>query len=323
MADYNLGSVTNIIDVAKMHNGKDILPIVELLHKKNGLFRTAHMEEANELTSHVYTKEVALPGGTFRGVNQGTTAGNYQVGQEVEALGRLEGRSEIDEYLLDLQRDPMTFRLNHDMGHLEGYTQDVVSAFLYADPADNINKPRGMAIRLNDLSQANVHNGGASSNCTSILLAQWGPKKLSMLYPSGRGAEVIKQEDMKRIFIVTNATTGEGLFKWVTRFYSNFGFCLYDDRAVQRIANLGTNGVNEVDLDMLFWAMDSLPDPDDTTGACIYANRMGKYQIEKALRNRPNLVSYTVDQYGRQVTNIRGIPLVMLEGISTTEAAVA
>lgn len=322
MATYDLGSVTTILDVAKMYNAKSLLPIAEVLHKKNGLFRTAHLEEANQITSHVMTKEKGLPSGTWRSVNEGTVPGNYITEQVVEALSRIEGRSEMDEYLIDIVPDPKEFRRKHDLGHMEGYTQSVILAVLYGDPASDMNKPRGLQVRYNSKSLSNVHSAGASGG-TSLYICQWGPGKLGILYPRNAGGEVIKKEDMGRHFVVTNTTTGAGLFKYITRFYSILGIAVYDDRAVQRIGDIGVNGANEVDIDQLFWALDNLPDPEDMSGTVIYCNRLTKYQIEKAVRNRPNMITMDKDQYGQPMTRIRGIPLILLEGISNSETALA
>ena len=322
MATYDLAAVTTILDVAKMTNGKDLLEVAQVLHKKNGLFRTAHMEEANQITGHVLTKEVKLPSGTWRGVNQGTVAGNYQTEQVTEAIGRVEGRSEMDEYLIDITPDPLEFRRKHDLGHMEGYMQDVVNAFLYGTPTTNINQPRGIQPRRATTAGGNVQSAGASGG-TSLYICQWGPQKLSMIYPRGKAGEIVKEEDMGRHLVITDTTTGAALFKFITRFYSMFGIAVYDDRAIQRIANIGTAAANNVDLDQLLWALDSLPDPEDMSGAVIYCNRVTRFQIEKALRNRPNIITQSVDQYGRQVTGIRGVPLVMMEGISTSETTVS
>jgi len=323
MATYDLYSVTTILDIAKMYNAKQLLPVAEVLHKKNGLFRTAHMEEANQIASHVMTKEKALPSGTWRAINQGVKAGNYITEQVVEYLSRIEGRSEMDEYMLDIVPNPQEFRLKYDLGHLEGYTQSVVNAVLYGDPADNANQPKGLATRYNALG-SNVHNNGASSgSVTSVWIIQWGPGKAGLLYPKGGATEVVKREDMGRTFVITDASTGEGLFKYITRFYSILGIAIYDDRAVQRIANIGTGATDNIDLDLLFYAMDQLPDPEDISGAYLYVNRTTKYQIEAAVRNRPNVVTLDKDNYGNIVTRIRGIPLVMLEGITNTESVIS
>lgn len=322
MATYDLGSITTILDVAKMHNAKQLLPVAQVLHKKNGLFRTAHMEEANQITAHVLTKEKGLPSGSWRSVNEGIAPGNYLTEQVVEALSRIEGRSEMDEYLIDIVPDAKEFRRKHDLGHLEGYTQNVVTAFLYGDPSTDMNKPRGVQLRYNSKALDNVHTAGSTGG-TSLYICQWGPGKMSMLYPRNSGGEVIKQEDMGRHFVVTNTSTMAGLFKYITRFYSIFGIAVYDDRAVQRIGDIGTAGANEVDLDQLFWALDSLPDPEDMSGAVIYCNRLTKHQIEKAVRNRPNVVTMDKDQYGQTMMRIRGVPLILLEGISTSESALA
>jgi hypothetical protein len=327
MAVLTTNTVATLLDLAKMHNQKQLLDIAQVLDKKNGLFRTASWTEANQLASHVFTREVALPSGNWRGVNEGIAADSAQNEQDVEALGRVEGRNEIDEYLLDIEPKPKEFRYKKDMQNMRGYIQAVCDAFLYGNPATTIGKPRGLATRFATLSPTpdNVQTAGsaAAAAVTSVWICQWGPGRMSLLYPREKMADLVKMEDMGRTYVITDTTNNKGLFKYITRFYSVFGILVEDKRSTQRICNVGTTGANEVDIDQVLWALDSLPDPEDTSGAVIYVNRLTRFQISKALRNRPNLYSTTVDEYGRQVDRLRGVPLVLLENIKLTETVVA
>jgi hypothetical protein len=327
MAVLTINTVNTLLDLAKLHNQRQLLDIAEVLEKKNGLFKTAHWEEANQLSSHVFTKEIALASGTWRQANEGIAASASQNGQQVENMGRVEGRNEIDEYLMDIEPKPKEFRYKKDMQNLRGYTQDAVDAFLYGNPAVTVGKPRGIQVRYNTLTITpdNVQTAGsaAAGVVTSVYVCQWGPGRLALIYPREKLSELVKMEDMGLRYVITDTTNNKGLFKYITRFYTIFGIVPYDDRAVQRICNVGTTGANEVDIDQLLWAFDSLPDPEDTSGSVCYVNRLTRFQITKALRNRPNLYSTSADEYGRQVERLRTVPMVLLENIKLTETVVA
>lgn len=325
MATHNLQSFHTIIDVAKTHNNKEQLDIAQILHKKNGLIRVASWEEANQLTTHVYSKEAFLPSGTWRAVNEGIAPSKPQVEQGIEHLSRIEDRSEIDEYLIDdIVPDPIGYRYKYDLMHMEGLGQSFVDAFLYADNNEDPKKPRGVVTRYNTLSLDNVHGQGASGgNHTSVWICQFGDMKMNLLYGRQAGNKIVNMEDMNKQFIITNTTTGEGLYKYVTKFNAITGVVIYDDRAVQRIANVGTDGSDELDIDNVIWALDSLPDPDDVSGTVIFCNRLTKYQLNKALRNRPNLITYDKDEYGNYIQSFKGARIITLEGIKNTEDEVS
>jgi len=325
MSTYDLASYHTILDVAKLHNNKELLDAAQVLHKKNGLMRVASWLEANQLTSHVYSKEMSLPSGTWRSENEGIAPTNAQFQQGVEPLSRIESRSEIDEYIIDdIVPNPNEYRYTYDMQHVEGLGQAIVDAFLYGDNIGDINKPKGIQPRYNSLALANVHDNGCddASAVTSIYVVQFGPGKANLLYGRDSGSKVIKREDKGKQFVVTDTTTGAGLYKYITNFHSVMGLCVEDDRAVQRIADIGTDGADELQLDLLIWALDSLPDPDDAAGTVIFCNRLTRYQIAKAVRDRPNMIFTSVDEYGQRVDSFLGAKIVLLEGIKNTETVI-
>lgn len=326
MATYDLAASHTLVDVAKLHNNKDQLVASQNMHKKNGIIRVLTWEEANQLTSHVYSKEVALPTGTWRSVNEGVTPEKPQFDQGTEPLSRIEGHSDVDEYIIDdIVPDPKQYRYQYDLRHMEGYLQSIVSELLYGNPGTNPNKPKGLQPRFNALALDNVHGGGCSDAgaTTSIYIVQFGPGKVNALYGRGRGAEIIRKEDMGKQFVVTNTSTGAGLYKYRTKWSSVMGLVVYDDRSVQRICNLGVDGADELDIEMFIWAMDCLADPEDIGGTAVICNRLGKNMIEKAFRNRPNMIFTTPDEYGKPMQTVNGARIVLTEGVKNTETVVA
>lgn len=326
MATVDMAADHTLLDVAKAHNNKQLLDCATLLHKKNGFVRVATWEEANQLTTHVYEKEVKLADGVWRSVNEGIVSENPQEEQDTEPLSRIDSRSEIDEYIIDdIVPNPKEYRYGKDMRQSEGLLQSIATAFLYGNPALDINKPTGLQVRFNATSLDNVHSAGGSDalEVTSIYIVQFGKHKCNLLYGRDKGDKILNMEDMGKELITTNTSTGARLYKYVTKFNMMAGMVIPDDRAVQRICNIGTDGADEVDPDMIRWALDSLPDPDDISQTYIFANRLGRYQIGKALRNRPNMITSDVNQYGQQIERLMGAQIVMLEAISNTEAVVS
>jgi hypothetical protein len=208
--------------------------------------------------------------------------------------------------------------------------QTLANAFLYYDPADNPNRIRGMATRYNALSLDNVHDGGAASSCTEIYVIQFGPDGVQLLYgrkpPASNESEwsgqVIHQKDMGIQYVITDTTNNKGIHKYQSLFWITAGMVIHDDRAVQRYANLGTDGSNEVNPDTLIWMIESLPDPS-AGNTYIFANRMGKHQIKKNVTNMSNVMWTDKDEYGMLRDYFYGVPIVLLETIPNTLAAVS
>ena len=325
MSTYDMAASSTLLDVAKSYNGKQLLECAEILDKKKGFMRVAKWIEANQITSHVYSKRVSLPTGTWRSVNEGTKAENPQREQDTEPLSRIDSRSEVDEYILDIEPNPKQRRYDEDMAHVEGLGQSIATAFYYGNAADDINKPTGVQVRFNDKSLANVHDNGCtdSASVTSLYIVQFGKKKCNLLYPREKGSNLIKWEDRGLERVDTDTSTGEALYKWVTKFSMMGGICIEDDRAIQRVCNIGTDGANEVDMELVIWALECLPDPEDMSDVYIFGNRLALHQIRKWLDNRPNIITSDKDSYGRQISRFGGAEIVLDEAIVNTEAVVS
>lgn len=324
MATYDMAASSTLLDIAKAYNNKQLLACAEVLDKKKGFLRVAKWKEANGITVHTYSKRVALTSGTWRGMNEGIAATNVQSQQNYEPLSYLEDRSEIDVMAGDIEPNFVQRRYREDMAHLEGLGQQLSTAFWYSNPATDVKTPTGIQPRFNKTGLANVHSNGCADalQTTSLYIVQFGEQKVNMLYPREKGASIVNMEDRGKERVITNTTTGAALYKWTTRFWASAGICIEDDRAVQRVCNIGTDGADEVDLDLVRWALDCLPDPEDMSNVYIFANRLGKYQIEKWMRNRPNIITYDKDSYGRPMTRVFGAELVLDEQIVNTEAVV-
>jgi hypothetical protein len=331
MATNDLSLAYNLLDIAKTHDNKLELAVATLLHKKNGVLRFSAWEQANQLTSHIFSKEVGLPVGTERAIGEGTTGEKAQNGQGVESLSYIESRSEIDIIMQRIKGAGFpAWRYARDMQHSEGLGQSMVNKLFYGTGLPG--KIRGLTTRYNVLaSYPNLKSAGgavASAN-TSLWVMQPGEGKFTLLYgeaakpgsPDSYSGGFINMQDMDVEFVVTNVSTGAGLHKYITLFDAFMGLCVYDDRAVQRLCNINTTtGAGEVDPDQVIWMIESLPDPEGEK--VIYVNRVGKYQLKKNVTNK-TLWSVEPDKYGVMRDAFYGVPIVLTESITNVEAVVS
>lgn len=331
MATLDLSTVYNLLDLAKSHANKLELDVATLLHKKNGVLRFSGWEQANQLTSHIFSKEVGLPSGTERAIGEGTVGEKPQNSQGVESLSYIESRSEIDIIMQRIKGSEFAgWRYRRDMQHSEGLGQSIVNKMFYGTGL--VGKMRGLTVRYNVLaSYANLKSAGGAVSAanTSLWVIQPGEGKFTLLYgmddkpgtPDEYSGGFIRMQDMGVEWVVTNVSTGAGLHKYITLFDAMMGMCVYDDRAVQRLCNINTTtGAGEVDPDQVVWMIESLPDPEGEK--VIYCNRIGKYQLKKNTANK-TLWSVEPDKYGVMRDAFYGVPIVLTESITNVEAVVS
>jgi len=331
MATLDLSSVYTIVDIAKTHTDKIQLQISTNLHRKNGVLRFTGWEQANQLTSHIYSKEVGLPDAAERAIGDGSTGSKAQVGQGTEALSYIESRSEQDIIMERIKGAGFNaYRYAMDMIHSEGLGQGMASRLFYGTGLPG--KLRGLNVRYSTLAQTeSVKNAGGAVSVanTSLWVLQPGFGKFNLLYgeaakPAGVGewsGGFIRMQDMGLEFVVTVAATGAGLHKYITLFDIFMGMVVYDGRAVQRLCNINTTtGAGEVDPDQVIWMIESLPDPEGER--YIFLNRQAKYQLKKNTVNKA-LLGMSPDKYGVMRDNFYNTPIVLTEALTNVEAVVS
>jgi hypothetical protein len=326
----DLSAVYTLLDIAKTHLNKVQLDVAQLLHKRNGILRFAGWEQANMLTSHVYSKEVGLPDAVERAIGEGSVAAKPQVGQGEESLSYIESRSEIDIIMQRIKGAGFAaWRYAMDLIHSEGLGQGMATRLFYGTGVPG--KIKGLNVRYGVTGCSNVKNAGgavATAN-TSLYVIQPGKYGMNLLYgeaanPGDAGDEYsggfIRMQDMGIEPIVTVVATGAMLHKYITLWDIFMGICVYDDRAVQRLCNINTTtGAGEVDPDQVKWMIESLPDPEGEK--YIFCNRMARYQLWKNLVNK-TLYTTQADKYGVMRDNFAGAFIVLTEALTNVEAVV-
>jgi hypothetical protein len=321
MGTVVVGAQFTMLELAKRTNNKDVLDIANVLAEKNEVLQDAAWVEANQKTTHVGTKVVSLPSGTWRGANQGVGSSTATTRQHSEPIGRLEDFSDIDEMILDLEgSNGKAVRGKEDELHLEGLGQTLSETINRGDKSDDPNSFNGLSQRYDSLSDANVLGaGGDGSDLTSLWIIEWGPKACHLIYP--RGSNIgISAEDKGKVRITPTSSTA--YYAYESQFVVQAGMFVVDDRCVQRIANIETSGSeNILDDDQIIEALNYMPTAGGSGNTVIYINRVLKTQFDILAKDKAN-VNYTSDNaFGMPVTRFRGVPVRMWESILNTEDA--
>ena len=156
----------------------NIAEIIEILNEENPFLTDAHIEEANDGTTHLYTKRKSLPTVGHRRVNEGAIKSQSDTEQLREQTTLFEVWTEIDEEILSQQGAQKDRFLNTEaVAKIEALAQNGAEQVVYGNPANDPQDITGFIPRYNSLALPNVYGiGGTGSDLASLLLVEWDPK---------------------------------------------------------------------------------------------------------------------------------------------------
>jgi hypothetical protein len=315
------------MELAKRSQDGNLIEIAEVLNTSKDLVQDATWLEANQLNSHVGTRRTRLPAGTFRQANQGVAGDASSTRQITEPIARLEGHSKIDEAILDIAPNKQLARSQEDLAYVEGMGQTLETKFFYGNIAQYENEIDGLGTR-SDYSSAtapNVISSGVTAgtgSTTSLWIVEWGPRMVHLVYPKGSQAG-LSTTDEGRVYVPDDVTSGNYLFKWITKFVIQFGIFINDPRYVQRIVDIATSGTANVlsDNDIIA-ALNKMPKAGGGPTARIYANRNLKTQFDILAKDKTNVNYYVENVFGEPMTIFRTVPIRLAEGLLNSETAI-
>jgi hypothetical protein len=320
--------------------------VVDLLSQSNAMMDDMLWVEGNQTSGHKTTIRTGLPQGTWRQLYQGVQPTKSTTAQITEACGNLEGYSELDKDLADLNGNTAEFRLSEEGGFYEGMTQQVQSAFLYANSLNTPAQIMGLAPRYNTIQTANaasannvIDMGGTGSTNCSMWVVGWGPNSVHGIFPKGKIAGLQMTdlgEDVKVLSDGSMYRVYRSHFKW------ECGLAVRDWRYVVRMCNIdvtlltGASAANLINgLVSAFHRFPTAPsstrittDPTKPSGVlgatrfAIYCNRQVAAALDRQAMNKTNLLLSIGEFDGKPVTMFRGVPIRVVDRLLTTEARI-
>lgn len=335
MAENNIGSIYTLVDLVRMMdpgNGR-LLYVADTLARKNPIVREVPILEANQILSHVGSRDAALPTVQKRAINDGVLKSAHKEVPVTAPMSLFETMSQIDEEVLRLAgANAEAVRQRKDRKFIEAMAQSVADEIFYGSIGDDKLGFNGFATLFNSLTtypngdatwKYNVVTAGGSSNPTSIYVVEWGEEKCHLIYPKGTqgGIEI---EDLGKQ-LVTGVTSNTQFVAYVTQFKWRCGLFVQDERCVQRIANIESSGSSNIfDDDQLITALNYLPDMGENPNTRIYVNRAIRTQMDIRVKDKNN-VNYreVADAFGKPVLYFRGVPVQICDGIKNSESVVS
>jgi len=314
-----------LVELAKRTKDGQIQAIAEVLNQVNSMLDDAIWLPANGQTSHVTTKRIALPQGSWRKLNQGVSREASRTAQVTETIGMLEAFSQADEALVDIADNPMEFRWTEDVAFVEGLSQTLATAIIYSSTVAAPEKFNGFSARFANLTTANTsvtHNvhgcSGTGSALSSCWIVQWGTDKVHMVYPKNSPSVGISAKDDGVLTVYDGSNNPFKVYQ--THFKVYAGLVVRDDRCVQRVCNISaTRSTGAWSDDKMINAIRQMP--LSGSGAVIYANRDTLSAMDKDAKDKTNVMYGAPDAWGRPTMYFRGFPVKQVDSLVQTESA--
>ena len=322
MSELAVRGQLTLVELAKRTNNKELLTIAEVLNEDNELLQDAVWVEANDITSHVYTRRTSLPTGSWRKINEGVTEESSSTNQVREPIGILEAFSKVDCVLVDNAPNPQQFRSSEDMSFVEGLGQNLVEKYFYGNLATDPEQINGLSIRAayNATTDANVWDaGGTGGDTTSVWIIQHGANRVHMVYPRGSKSMGITRTDLGKQ--IAYDTSYNPFMAYWSNFVANIGIVIRDDRNIQRIVNIEDGGTTNIfDEDLLIKALNHMPARG--AGAVIYMNETIMSQMDIRAKDKTNVNWQPGEAFGAPVTLFKGHPVKKVDQLVITETAI-
>lgn len=292
--------------------------IAEVIDEFNDFDADIPWMEANDKTSHLFTKRVSYGTPSIRRFNQGVTPSKTTTGQDREVIMMTEDWSEIDRKLADVGGNPEGYRYQEDIGFAESFSQAVPGYYFYGTGQSE--EILGLANRMNDLDLSNTFDaGGTGSQLSSIYLVDWGMDVFG-IYPTGSVAG-LDWED-KGIETKESSTTLMEVYR--SRWCWDFGLVVRDTRKIARVANIDVSSPSAASPDaidnVIIHALNKMPRGMRGSGVTMYCNSDVMTILDILVKDKTNMNYDWSDKFGRPVRAFRDmIPIRQVDQILSTE----
>lgn len=307
-----------------------IMETIEMLAQINDITVDLPFREGNMPTGHMYNVRIGLPTVYWRMINQGVPSSKSRTAQATDVCGMLEGRSQLDKRLAELNGETQKLRLDEARPFMESMGQEAAGTMFYGNQSLNPEEFTGLALRYAAISGATnashvISAGGSGSDNASIWLLGMGELGLHGTFPNGTKAGVSHEDlGLADAFDADN----NRYRAWMDHWEWKLGLCLPDWRQCVRICNIDISNLiaksSAADLpELMIKATHRLPRAKSLK-YYWYMNRTCLEMLEIQLRDDVGgggqLKYENVD--GLPATTFRGITIRICDQLLETEATV-
>jgi hypothetical protein len=321
----NMTDQLTALEIVKRANNPEAYHIIELLRMTNQLYIDVPAFPANNGTINVTTQRIIRQAGQHRIYNQGVANVATQTNVVHDRLAILEAYSEVDKDEADHSGNVNALRGSEGQGIVKGMGITQAETLIYGD-GSNPEEFDGLFTRRNALTLPNgnpdpnvIDAGGTGSNLTSIYVVAVGRDLFHLIYPQGASTVGVERNDKGEQTLIKADGTKYEIYREF--FKAQYGITIRAPDAVKRICNIPTSMTGEEIVDILLETRRKLP-PGASTYA-MYANLDILIKIDKAAREKVNVVHTVADPWGDEITAVRDLRCRQMDVILNTETQVA
>lgn len=326
---YNNTGLATMYDIAQQlrADGKEAAAqIVELQAKTNRFWEVFPTKPCNDGTKETAPIRTSLPDVAWRMINRGISPTKSSVEQVAFTTGGTEAIAQIDERLMQLNKNSNTFRLNENYAHQEAMSQKMATTFFYGDEKLNPAGFTGLGAYYYDkanqeeiYSNQIVDAGGTGNNLTSLWVVTFAPDTVYGIVPEGVTGGYHYRDNGR---VKCRDKDGKEFWGYESQYNWDMGLCVRDPRYVARLANIDVTKTSDMELiDKLIKVYDCIENPDHGR-TVILCNRKVQTLIN-IIAQKKNNVNLTLEDFGgKRIQHFWGSPILRNDAILGTESQV-
>ena len=317
MAILNMTDQMTALEIVRRANAPDPFKIIELMGLTNEMLLDVPAYEANNGVRNISLQRNIKPMGTHRIYHQGVGKVATQTKPVEDRIAMMAEYSDVDARLLAHSGNIKAARMSEAIAIIKGMGLTQAQTLIYGDGS----KPEefaGLMERYNSFADV-VNAGGTGSNLTSIYICAVGPVLFHLIYPKGSTSVGVSRED--RGLIDAKDSDGNEYPAYRDYFSAEYGLTIKDPKAVRRIANIRANMSGDDLVDLILETKAKMP--QGAASYVMYSNADILIKLDKAGRDRTNVVHSATDPWGKPITMVRDIRCRRMDVILNTESAVA
>jgi hypothetical protein len=324
MAVLNMTDQMTALELVRRANAPDPFHIIELMRLTNEMLIDVPAYEANDATVNVALQRDIVPMGEHRIYNQGVGSVATQTTIVRDRIAMMAAYSEVDASMLEHSGNMAAARMSEASGIIKGMGLRQAETMIYGDG----NKPEefdGLMARRNRLSDKNVIDAGGkgAGDNTSIYMVAVGRDMFHLLYPKGSSSVGVSRKDNGLVTVLDPSDpTGKKKYPaYQDYFTAAYGMAVIMPSAVKRICNIPPGISGDDLLDLIIETRYKMPQGASTY--VMYSNIDPLIKLDKAARNKGNVVYTAADPWGKEITHVRDLRCRRMDVILSTEEKVA
>jgi len=316
MPTLNMTDQMTALEIVRRANAPDPFKIIELMGLTNEMLLDIPAYEANNGIRNISLQRTIKGAGKHRIYNQGVGKVATQTKPVEDRIAMMGEYSDVDARMLAHSGNIKAARMSEAVAIIKGMGLTQAQTLIYGD-GRKAEEFDGLMRRYNRLADV-VNAGGTVSNLTSIYICAVGPDLFHLIYPKGSTSVGVSREDRGLI----DAVDGEGGEYPAYRDYfsAEYGLTIKEPAAVKRIANIPANISGDALVDIILETRHRLP--QGATTYVMYSNIDILIKLDKAARDKANVVHNTTDPWGKPVTMVRDMRCRRMDVILNTESQV-